>query len=267
MHKSDINVGLFYMEGTNCDNELYHGFKMQNVNVELIPINKISKNFDLMKYHVLMIPGGFSGGDYIRAGALFSARLKHLFQDQLKSYIKEGRIFGGICNGFQVLIELGLLPGFEKDFKVEAALTNNESNKFECRLSILSVNKNNNSPIVDNIKKDRLYSLPVAHAEGNFVIGNKKLLNEIEDNNMVIFRYVNPEGKIEGYPWNPNGSINNIAGISNKEGNVFGLMPHPERVLYRYTSRNWIVDQSNDDIYGDGWYLINSIVSYAEKKF
>ena len=253
-----MKVAILQMEGTNCEEESYNSFLELGFDVEYLHINLMKKR-GLEDYDILFIPGGFSAGDYVRAGAIFASRLKALAWRDLKNFVDEGKIIIGICNGFQVLIELGLLPGVDGiSDEPQAALMVNESNKFECRWTYL---KKERKTIFTRSVKD-IISLPVAHAEGKFV-APKRIIDKIEENKQVVFRYVSSNGGKAEYPWSPNGSINDIAGIVNPEGNILGMMPHPERAFYWYQMPNWTRKRRR---HGDGYYIFKSVLDYIEGK-
>ena len=188
--------------GSNCDNDAYFVLnKTFNIEVDFV----WHKNSNLDSYNMILIPGGFSYGDYLRTGAIakFSPIMKEVI-----SKSKKGIPVIGICNGFQILLECGLLPG---------ALINNKNIKFLSKDVILEV-KNNSSVFTNKLKIGDTLKMPIAHREGNYIAGDDTL-KLLEDNDRILFRYLN----------NPNGSQLDIAGITNETGNVLGMMPHPER--------------------------------------
>jgi len=218
-----------------------------------------------------MVPGGFSAGDYIRAGAIFAARMKSKLQDKLCDFVKNEYPILGVCNGFQVLIELGLLPGIDDVVSSypDACLNINDSNRFECRPTLLKHENNGKCVFTSKIPKDSIRLIPSAHAEGKLLFPldkQDKYLKMLEDNDQIVFRYVDPEGNYAGYPWNPNGSISNIAGICNSTGNVFGVMPHPERTFYRFQHPGWTKNGLNGNV-GDGRGVFESVLDYICKRF
>ena len=188
--------------GSNCDHDAYHVLE-NTFNREVNFIWHKESNLD--NYDAILIPGGFSYGDYLRTGAIakFSPIMK-----EVVNLAKKGIPIIGICNGFQILLEAGLLPG---------ALINNKNIKFLSQMVDLNV-VTSNTIFTKNISKGKSLSMPIAHKEGNY-IADKSTIDSLEQNDQIVFRYNN----------NPNGSINNIAGIINSDRNVLGMMPHPER--------------------------------------
>jgi phosphoribosylformylglycinamidine synthase len=274
----DIKVGVLRIEGTNCEQESFDAFKRLGANPEFLHLKQLL-NMDCNKneirtvfqYQCLMIPGGFSAGDYIRAGAIFAARIKSKLQKDLVHFIKQEYPIIGVCNGFQVLIELGLLPGFDDIIpsSPSACLYLNDSNRYECRPSLLKHENNGKCIFTSKIPKNDILLIPSAHAEGKLLFPLDKqqdYLRKLEENDQVVFRFVDPDGNYAGYPWNPNGSISNIAGICNYQGNVFGMMPHPERTFYKYQHPNWTETGLKDKI-GDGQAVFESVLDYISKRF
>ena len=172
------------------------------------------KDTNLTGFDCIILPGGFSYGDYLRCGAIakFSPVMK-----SVEAFAKAGGLVYGICNGFQILCESGLLPG---------VLIRNDHLQFRCEWTNLRI-ENSDSPFTSKAETGQVISVPISHGEGNY-FADGATLDEIEKNDQVIFRYSSPEGCID-MDNNPNGSLNNIAGITNREGNVLGMMPHPER--------------------------------------
>ena len=189
---------------------------------------------DLSPYDLIVLPGGFSYGDYLRCGAI--ARFSPVMKEVFAKADKGARIIG-ICNGFQILTESGLLPG---------ALIRNMNQQFICRDVNLKV-LNNQTPFTHLCEKNEILRVPIAHGEGNYYCSTE-VMEELEENAQVVFRYCTSEG-LESQEANPNGSIDNIAGIINKQGNVLGMMPHPER-----NAENMIGN-------GDGKKILTSLVA------
>jgi len=277
MRIDEIKVCVLRIEGTNCEEESYLSFKRLGVKAEKVHLKQLigmdvkqQDKRNLLDYHILMIPGGFSSGDYVRAGAILAARIKSSLKHELIDFVEGGYPVLGICNGFQVLVELGLLPAFRSVMSEvpEAVLTTNDSSRFECRPSFLKHVNHGKCVFTNKIDRNKIITAPCAHAEGKFLFPKEKekeLLKELIDNDQIVFRYVDKNGEYAGYPWNPNGSIFNIAGICNPQGNVFGMMPHPERVFYRYTHPNWTRKELNER--GDGRAVFESAIEYVKKRF
>lgn len=278
MKKSEIRIAILRIEGTNCEQESYDAFKRLNTNPEFVHLKQLlhidcNKNEErnISDYQCLMLPGGFSAGDYIRAGAIFAARIKSKLQKNLEEYVKQEYPILGVCNGFQVLTELGLLPGMKNIISPtpEVCLTINDSDRFECRPTLLKHENNGKCVFTSKIPKKEIRLIPSAHAEGKLTFPLKeqeKIIKKLEDNDQIVFRYVDSEGNYAGYPWNPNGSPYNIAGICNQTGNVFGMMPHPERVFYKHQHPDWNRQGLNNNI-GDGRVIFESVIDYISKKF
>jgi phosphoribosylformylglycinamidine synthase subunit PurQ / glutaminase len=198
-----MKFGVLVFPGSNCDRDVAYVTR----DVLGQPTRMVwHQDTDIADLDVVIIPGGFSYGDYLRCGAI--ARFSPVMQ-QVREHAQKGKFVIGICNGFQVLTEAGLLPG---------ALARNQDLHFVCDRSLLKVERNNLS-WTQGYSTDEIITLPIAHGEGRFY-ADEATLTEIEDNGQVVFRY---QGE------NPNGSLNNIAGICNYSGNVLGMMPHPER--------------------------------------
>lgn len=228
--------------GTNCDCETQAAFELAGAEAQRVHINRlISGDVKLSDFQLLAIPGGFSYGDDIASGKILANELKYMLGARLQEFAGEGKPVIGICNGFQVLVKMGLLPD-EVKFQQTTTLTFNDSDKFECRWINLKTSQISNikSQIKDKAKciwtknLPEIIQLPIAHGEGKFIARDKKALAEMEKNGQVVFRYCDEKGGLAGYPYNPNGAENSIAGICNEKGNVFGLMPHPERYVFKY---------------------------------
>ncbi len=203
--------GVVVFPGSNCDHDAYYALKkIMNVDVSFL----WHKENDLQNSNVIILPGGFSYGDYLRCGAI--ARFSPIM-NSIINFANNGGYVVGICNGFQVLLEAGLLPG---------VMIKNESLKFVCKDVYLSV-ENRNSIFTSSITRERPIKIPIAHGEGNY-FADDETLKELLDNDQIAFKYSSLDGKTDDES-NPNGSTMNIAGIVNKKGNVLGLMPHPER--------------------------------------
>jgi len=275
MKANKVRVCVLRIEGTNCEEETFLSFKRLGTKPEKVHLKQLTgtdvssdEKRSLSDYHVLALPGGFSSGDYVRAGAIMAARIKSRLSKDLVDFVRSGRPVLGICNGFQVLVEVGLLPGLSGHMSVypEAVLGTNDSGRFECRPTLLKKVNRGKCVFTTKIPDGKLSLIPSAHAEGKLMFPLEKgmeMLRELEENDQIVFKYADPEGNLAGYPWCPNGSTENIAGICNRDGNVFGLMPHPERVFFRFTHPDWT---RQTDGYGDGRPVFESVLDYVTKK-
>ena len=209
----NVRFGVIVFPGSNCDRDAYHAVKhVMNQDARFI-WHRESLPDDI---DVVILPGGFSYGDYLRAGAI--ARFSPVMQDVVR-FARKGGLVIGICNGFQVLCESGLLPG---------ALTRNESLRFVCKPVHIRVERTD-TPFTNQYEHHQVLQIPIAHGEGNYIIDPHEL-ERLEDNGQVVFRYASAEGELTPEA-NPNGSMNHIAGIVNEQRNVLGMMPHPERCV------------------------------------
>ncbi len=277
MRPEDVKVCILRIEGTNREEESFRAFKRLGASPEMVHLKQFTgqdvwedEKRSLMDYHVLMIPGGFSSGDYVRAGAIWAARMKSSLSGQLVDFVRDGRAVLGVCNGFQVLVELGILPGLDNVMSPvpDAVLATNESSRFECRPTLLKHENKFNCIFTQKIKSDQILLIPSAHAEGKLLFPPDKadeIYTRLEENDQVVFRYVDPKGEYAGYPWNPNGSPHNIAGICNPSGNVLGMMPHPERVFHRFTHPDWTRGFGSE--LGDGRVIFESVLEHVCRKF
>jgi phosphoribosylformylglycinamidine synthase I len=206
-----MKFGVVIFPGSNCDEDIIH--VLENVMGQQV-VRLWHKDHDLQGAEFIVLPGGFSFGDYLRSGAI--ARFSPIMQEVIQFAARGGKVLG-ICNGFQILTEAGLLPG---------ALLHNKTRKFICR-NIHMKAQTNNSLVTQFIDTQRALKIPLAHGEGNY-FAVADLLMAINDNDHVLFRYCDEFGNVTDES-NPNGSIENIAGVTNANRNVFGFMPHPER--------------------------------------
>jgi phosphoribosylformylglycinamidine synthase len=230
-----LKFGVVVFPGSNCDHDAYYALKHElGYEVEFL----WHKEASIGDCNAIILPGGFSYGDYIRCGAV--AKLSPIMADVIR-FANEGGIVVGICNGFQILCECGLLPG---------VLIKNKSLKFICEDVHLKVT--GTSKLFANGATGSVVKIPIAHGEGNYFIEPNKI-EELEKNGQILFRYSSPEGEISEI-FNPNGSINNIAGITNQSGNVLGMMPHPERACSKTLG--------NDS----GKFVFSSIANFLKSK-
>lgn len=253
-----VNVLVLRAAGSNCDFETKHAFDRVGAHAELIHINRLLDNsVQLSEYQIMAIPGGFTYGDDISAGKVLANQLKFKLAPQLLEFHEQGKLVLGICNGFQVLVKAGLLPQVDLDAEQDVTLTYNDSGKFEDRWVSLKLNESN-CVFTQGLQKQVYF--PVAHAEGKFVTRNSQVLEQLKQNNQIVFQYTTQNGDDPEYPDNPNGSINDIAGICDASGRILGLMPHPERHIdptnHPQWTRNGLAEQ------GDGFALFQNAVSY-----
>ena len=229
--------------GTNCDKETAFAFHLSGADTELCHINHLKESGSLKNYNIIAIPGGFSYGDDLGAGKILALELMLWFKNELKSFIDKGGLIIGICNGFQVLVKTGILP--DLDFTQKVTLTFNDSARFEDRWVYLqgagrraqgAAGKKPENIWLKDLPE--IINLPIAHGEGKFY-AEKAILDKIENNGQVVLRYADTKKSSNVYPLNPNGSLNNIAGITDITGKVFGLMPHPERFMFEYQWPSW----------------------------
>jgi phosphoribosylformylglycinamidine synthase I len=270
--REEIKVCVMRVGGTNCDAETQRAFQELGVQAETLHVNELIKRRNLLDYQVLVFPGGFSFGDYVRAGAILARWLSAKLGKEIKAFVEENKPILGICNGFQVLVEYGLLPGFEGvSTYPEATLAANIPQGYNCRWVYLKQENKGKCVFTNKIPQGQVLKIPVAHSEGRFLFPREKqqkLLEQLYDNDLLVLRYCNKNGDYaEGsFPTNPNGSFHDIAGICNREGTIFGLMPHPERALYWWQQPDW-TRQTQMAQYGDGKLIFESLIDYLTKKF
>jgi phosphoribosylformylglycinamidine synthase len=252
-----VRVAVLRTAGTNCDAETAYAFEKAGAVAERVHVNRfVEGKRRLGRYHILALPGGFSYGDDIASGALLANEMRCLLADALRGFVDDGKLVLGICNGFQVLAKSGLLPGLRRR-RTEVTLTFNDSGRFEDRWVRLRAE----SSLCAFVRRGEDLYLPVAHGEGKFV-AEECVLEELNAKDMVVFRYVNAHGETgAGYPGNPNGSAQDIAGICDPTGRIFGLMPHPERHVEGTQHPQWTRRGRRDE--GEGMRLFRNAVRFA----
>ncbi|MGB9713943.1 MAG: phosphoribosylformylglycinamidine synthase subunit PurQ [Candidatus Bathyarchaeales archaeon] len=272
MKTEDVKICILRVGGTNCDTETKRACEELGVQARIVHVNELVKKKNLLEYSALIFPGGFSYGDYVRAGAIWAKWIMAKLEKELKAFVEEERPILGICNGFQVLVEAGLLPGFEGISPYpEAALATNIPQGYNCRWIYLKHENKGKCIFTQKISEGKVLRMPVAHSEGRFIFAKEKekqFLERLYENEQLVFRYCTREGEYaEGhYPTNPNGSFHDIAGICSPEGTVFGLMPHPERAFYWWQQPDWTRHRRLPQ-YGDGKLIFESLVEHLTKKF
>lgn len=223
--------------GTNCDYETAFGVCMAGFDADLVHVNELIRgNKKLDEYDLLVIPGGFSHGDYLGSGKVLANKLAYKLNNKILEFIGKGNLVIGICNGFQVLVKAGILPGFDGNYKEQnCTLSFNNSGHFQCEwVKLRNVDKGK-CVFTKGIKE---LAVPIAHGEGKFIPANDDVLKRLQKNGHIVFKYVE----------NPNGSVVDIAGICDETGRVFGMMPHPERNIFGLNAPN----SSRDNLAGEG---------------
>jgi phosphoribosylformylglycinamidine synthase len=247
--------------GINCDMETQYALELAGVQAERIHINRILENKKMLEeYQFLVIPGGFSYGDDVSAGKILANQIINYLAEPLRKFIDDGRLILGICNGFQVLVKTGLLPGLESsNGQGIVTITNNDSGKYEDRWVYLAPQK---SKCVF-IEPGRQIYLPVAHGEGKIATKDQQTLQRLYDDGHVAFKYVDKDGREGPFPINPNGSVDSIAGLTDKTGRLLGLMPHPERFIRPTQHPQWTRLKAD----ADGMTIFNNAVKYIRENF
>ncbi len=253
--------------GTNCDYETKYALEKAGALVDLIHINQLLKEKGLLSlYQILVLPGGFTYGDDIAAGKVLANQLRHHLLDELMQFVDDGKLIIGICNGFQVLVKMGLLPRINdiqyslNGYKQEFTLTYNDSNKFEDRWVYLRASSNK-SVFID---RDTILYIPVANAEGKFMAKNEEKLRMLGESGQIVFKYVDEDGSESGYPWNPSGSMGNVAGVCDHTGRILGMMPHPERHVEPTQHPRWTREGLKAE--GDGIIIFRKAVDYIKER-
>jgi len=259
---ADVKAIVLRAAGINCDLETQHAFELAGALADRVHINRIIEDKSLFDgYQILVIPGGFSYGDDVGAGKILANQIKHHLYEQVRKFIDAGKLVLGICNGFQVLVKAGILP-FPDTSGQAVTVTYNDSNKFEDRWVYLA-------PVAERcvfIEKGRRIYLPIAHGEGKVVTKDSVTLEKLKAEGFVAFKYVDENGNEGGYPVNPNGSFESIAGLTDSTGRVLGLMPHPERHVRHTQHPRWTRDERRAAIGekdADGISIFANAVKYA----
>ena len=249
-----VKVLILREQGTNCDNETAFAFEQAGAVTTLVHIDELIRHQrKLGDFQIMAIPGGFTYGDDLGAGRVLANEIKLKLGQEIQTFIESGRLILGICNGFQVLVKAGILPGPIGSQQL-ISFTSNDSGKFECRWVHLRVNEE--CPCLFTKGIERLY-LPVAHGEGK-VVAVPEALAKIR----VALYYVDEMDNKAGYPYNPNGSIENIAGICDDSGRIFAVMPHPERYIWKSQHPQWT--RKGVEGWGDGFKIFANAVKWAQ---
>ena len=253
--------------GINCEEETFNAFNTVGIKATIIHINDLIENPKKLKsFQVLALPGGFSYGDHTGSGNAMAHKIKNNLFQNIVDFIEKDKLVIGICNGCQILINLGIVPASE-GYKREIALVENDIPTYQCRWVNIKV-INQKSPWLKKIKE--LY-LPVAHQEGKF-IAEKKVVKSLIKKKLISCKYVKNNGLLANkqFPYNPNGSVEDIAAITNLKGNVLAIMPHPERAFYNTQRPDWIIHKSksndklidNRELFADGYKIFKNAYNY-----
>ncbi len=253
--------------GINCDEETAAACELAGGQPERVHVNRLVEgDKQLLDYAALVIPGGFSYGDHLGAGRLLAVDLVHRLGELLQRFIEDRRPVLGVCNGFQVLVKAGLLPGSDGNgsngsLQQTVTLAANAAGQYECRWVHLLPSPA--SPCIFTRGLSRPFELPVGHGEGR-LMGEAQVLDTLESNGQVVLRYAGVQGQAAAaYPDNPNGSARAIAGLCNRQGTVFGLMPHPDRAFLPQLHPDWLRDRRRSE--GDGLAIFRNMVRYAQE--
>ena len=217
--------------GINCEEETAFAFEKAGAESKFVHINDLIEKKNLLdEAQILVFPGGFSYGDDTGSGKALANKIRNRLSEEILKFVEKDKLVVGICNGFQVLVSLGLLPATNKNYgKKEVGLLYNTNARFECRWIRL---KMNSKKCIFTQGIDEI-DIPIAHGEGNFY-ASKEILKKINQNDQVVFKYIKENGQLANgeFPYNPNGSLEDIAGICDETGRILGMMPHPERAIF-----------------------------------
>ncbi len=263
MGKASVIILTGY--GINCDVETGWAFEMAGADrIERVHVNRvINGEVDLEDFNIMVFPGGFSFGDHIASGKVLGLKIKKEMGDKIDKFISDRKLVLGICNGFQVLVKMGVLPGRRDGVfgRQVATLTMNDSAKYEDRWVTIKANADNKSPFLEGIES---FKVAVRHGEGKFVAQSYSL-RDIRSSNLIAFQYVDKDGdSTKNYPENPNGSDLAIAGMTNYHGNVLGMMPHPEVYINKTQHPEWTREEGLQDT-GEGLKLFLNAVKHARE--
>ena len=264
MKRSEVKALVITGFGLNCEKETAAACKLAGATPEQIHLNELLYGRrKLDEFHFLTFIGGFSFGDHLGSGTVFANRVKFKLRDQLQKFVDDGKLVIGICNGFQTLTRLGLAPALDGQYLTQqAALTENDSGVF--RDDWITRKADPESPCVFTRGID-VIRMPIRHGEGKFV-ADPDVLAKIESRHLAAVRYCAADGsKAKGFPENPNGSLNDIAGICDESGRIFGLMPHPEAFLSPFNAPDWQKQKLEGRLpeWGEGRVIFENAVEFA----
>lgn len=263
---TDVKAIVLRAAGINCDMETEYALELAGATARRMHINSIIRDKKLLeKFQIIVFPGGFSYGDDIAAGKILANQVIHHLAEPLRKFIDDGKLVLGICNGFQVLVKTGILPGNHEgrvsSIEHRVTITYNDSGKFEDRWVYLA-------PQTEKcifIEPGRQIYLPIAHAEGKVVTKDEPTLEKLRTEGHIAFKYVDKNGEEGDFPINPNGSVASIAGLTDTTGRVLGLMPHPERFTRSTQHPRWSRSKNKAD--ADGTTIFNNAVKYIQQNF
>ena len=263
-NREQVKVLIITGAGLNCEKETAAAFASCGATAEQVHLNDLlSGKRKLGEFHILALIGGFSFGDHLGSGTVFANKLKFKLTDDLKQFVADGKLVIGICNGFQTLTRLGLAPALDgKYLTQQAALTDNDSGVF--RDDWITLKADPESPCVVTRGID-VIRMPIRHGEGKFV-ADPDVLARIESGHLAAVRYCSADGTpAKGFPENPNGSLNDIAGICDESGRIFGLMPHPEAFLSPFNAPDWQKQKLEGKLpeWGEGRVIFENAVEFA----
>ncbi|UCE98857.1 MAG: phosphoribosylformylglycinamidine synthase I [Planctomycetota bacterium] len=259
---AQIKAVVLRAAGINCDMETEYALEASGAKAERVHINRMIEDRKLLsQYQILVFPGGFSYGDDVAAGKILANQVIHHLAGAVQKFIDDGKLVLGICNGFQVLVKAGILPGNSSAKEQAVTITYNDSGKFEDRWTYLA-------PQTDRcvfIDPGQQIYLPIAHGEGKVVTTDEATLEKLRSDGHIAFKYVDKDGREGPYPVNPNGSMDSIAGLTDSTGRVLGLMPHPERHIRHTQHPHW--SRLKDKKGGDGMTMFTNAVKYVKENF
>jgi phosphoribosylformylglycinamidine synthase len=260
--RQQVNAIVLRAAGINCDLETQYALELAGAQAQRVHINRVIENKQMLEqFQILVIPGGFSYGDDVAAGKILANQIIHHLAESLQKFINGGKLVLGICNGFQVLVKTGILPGNGAGRQENVTITNNDSGKYEDRWVYLAP-QTKRCVFID---PDKQIYLPVAHGEGKIVTKDQATLETLRSGTFIAFKYVDKDGKEGPFPINPNNSVDSIAGLTDSTGRVLGLMPHPERHVRITQHPHWCRLKPGTD--GDGMTIFTNAVKYVKENF
>lgn len=257
----DVKALILTGYGINCEAETAQAFGRAGAAATRIHLNDLLETPEYLRdHHIFAVPGGFSFGDDVASGRILANRLRYRLGEPLREFVEDGKLVVGICNGFQVLVKMGLLPLFDEDFEQVATLTHNDSGRFEDRWVHLTVDPKTVCVWLEGVE---YLELPVRHGEGKFLVHDEHVLYRLQKSGQVALRYALAQGERAAgrYPQNPNGSLDDIAGICDPSGRIFGLMPHPEAHTDGTHHPRWTREGLKEE--GAGLALFRNAVAFA----